>query len=87
MKGTPNKANAERVIEFMGRAEHQARLPRFVRYGVTNREAAARVDPALMAELPTNPANLSVAFQEDVRFWIDNIDRLAERWNKWAATK
>jgi putative spermidine/putrescine transport system substrate-binding protein len=87
MKGTPNKANAERVIEFMGRAEHQARLPRFVRYGVTNREAAARVDPALMTELPTNPANLSVAFQEDVRFWIDNIDRLAERWNKWAATK
>jgi putative spermidine/putrescine transport system substrate-binding protein len=45
------------------------------------------VDPSLMAELPTNPANLNVAFQEDVRFWIDNIDQLTQRWNTWAAAK
>ena len=42
---------------------------------------------AMMAELPTNPANLSQAFPEDVRFWIDNIDKLTERWNKWSAQK
>jgi putative spermidine/putrescine transport system substrate-binding protein len=87
MKGSPNKANAEKLLEFMGRADTQAKLPKFVRYGVTNRDAAKQVDPALMGDLPTNPANLNVAFAEDVKFWIDNIDKLTERWNKWTATK
>ena len=87
MKGSPNKANAEKLLEFMGRADTQAKLPKFVRYGVTNRDAAKQVDPALMGDLPTNPANLNAAFAEDVKFWIDNIDKLTERWNKWAATK
>ncbi|MBI5720595.1 MAG: ABC transporter substrate-binding protein [Burkholderiales bacterium] len=87
MKGSPNKANAERLIEFMGRPDNQARLPKYIRYGLTSKEAAAKVDPALMGELPTNPANLNQAFAEDARFWIDNIDKLTERWNKWAAAK
>jgi putative spermidine/putrescine transport system substrate-binding protein len=71
----------------MGRPDNQAKLPKYIRYGVTSRDAAAKVDPALMGELPTNPANLGQAFAEDVRFWIDNIDKLTERWNKWAAAK
>lgn len=87
MKGSPNKANAERLIEFMGRPDNQAKLPKYIRYGLTSKEAAAKVDPALMGELPTNPVNLNQAFAEDVRFWIDNIDKLTERWNKWAAAK
>jgi len=87
MKGTPNKADAEKLIEFMGRPEQQALLPKYIRYGVTAREAAGKVDPSLVADLPTNPVNLNQAFPDDVRFWIDNIDRLTERWNKWAAQK
>ena len=31
MKGTPQKANAEKLVEFMGRPENQARLPKFGR--------------------------------------------------------
>jgi len=87
MKGSPKKAEAEKLLEFMGRPENAAKLPKYVRYGVTSKEAAAKVDASLMAELPTNPSNLSQAFPEDVRFWIDNIDKLTERWNKWAAQK
>lgn len=87
MKGTPNKANAEKLIEFMGRPENQAKLPKYIRYGLTSKEAAGKVDASLLGELPTNPANLNQAFAEDVRFWIDNIDKLTERWNKWAAAK
>ncbi|MBK9134719.1 MAG: ABC transporter substrate-binding protein [Betaproteobacteria bacterium] len=85
MKGSPNKANAEKLIEFMGRPDNQAKLPKYIRYGVTAKDA--KVDASLMGELPTNPANLKQAFAEDVRFWIDNIDKLTERWNKWAAAK
>ena len=35
MKGTPNKANAEKLVEFLGRPENQAKLPKYMRYGVT----------------------------------------------------
>ena len=84
MKGTPMKADAEKLVEFLGRAENQAKLPKYVRYGVTNAAAAAMVDKSLMSELPTNPAIHSQAFAEDVRFWIDNGDKLGERWGKWA---
>ena len=87
MKGSPKKAEAEKLLEFMGRPENGAKLPKYIRYGVTSKDAAAKVDPSLMADLPTNPANLSQAFPDDVRFWIDNIDKLTERWNKWAAQK
>ena len=82
MKGTPNKANAEKLVEFMGRPDNQAKLPKYVRYGVTSAAAAPLVDKSLMAELPTNPDILKQAFAEDPKFWIDNGDKLAERWTQ-----
>jgi putative spermidine/putrescine transport system substrate-binding protein len=87
MKGTPNKANAEKLVEFMGRPDNQAKLPKYVRYGVTSAGAAPLIDKSLMGELPTNPEILKQAFAEDPKFWIDNGDKLAERWTKWAGTK
>jgi len=87
MKGTPQKANAEKLIEFMGRPENQAKLPKYVRYGVTAVAATPLIDKSLMADLPTNPEIHKQAFAEDVKFWIDNGDKLAERWTKWAGTK
>ena len=87
MKGTPNKADAEKLVEFMGRPENQAKLPKYIRYGVTSGAAAPLIDKALMADLPTNPEILKQAFPEDAKFWIDNGDKLAERWTKWSGTK
>ena len=85
MKGTPQKANAEKLVEFLGRPDNQARLPKYVRYGVTAKDA--KVDASLMDELPTNPAIHNQAFKEDPKFWIDNGDKIAERWTRWAGTK
>jgi hypothetical protein len=51
-----------------------------VRYGVTAKDA--KVDASLMDELPTNPAIHSQAFKEDPKFWIDNGDKIAERWTR-----
>ena len=87
MKGTPLKANAEKLVEFLGRPDNQAKLPKFVRYGVTAAAAAPLIDKSLVGDLPTNPDNLKVAFAEDVKFWIDNGDKLAERWTRWSGTK
>ncbi len=87
MKGTPNKANAEKLVEFMGRPENQSKLPKYIRYGVTSAGAAPLVDKALTTDLPTNPDILKQAFPENPKFWIDNGDKLAERWTKWSGTK
>jgi hypothetical protein len=45
------------------------------------------VDKSLMGELPTNPDIHKQAFAEDPKFWIDNGDKLAERWTKWSSSK
>jgi putative spermidine/putrescine transport system substrate-binding protein len=85
MKGTPNKAGAEKLVEYLGRPDNQAKLPKYVRYGVTAKDA--KVDASLMDELPTNPAIHNQSFKEDPKFWIDNGDKIAERWTRWAGTK
>ena len=87
MKGTAQKANAEKLLEFLGRPENQAKLPKYVRYGVTAAAAGPMIDKSLLSDLPTNPDNLKQAFAEDVKFWIDNGDKLAERWTRWSGTK
>jgi putative spermidine/putrescine transport system substrate-binding protein len=87
MKGSPNKAAAEKALAFMGDAANQKNLPKYIRYGLTNAKASSLVDGALMAELPTNPANMQGTLKDDAKFWVENGDKLAERWNKWAGTK
>ena len=87
MKGTAQKANAEKLLEYLGRPENQAKLPKYVRYGVTAAAAGPMIDKSLLSDLPTNPDNLKQAFAEDVKFWIDNGDKLAERWTRWSGTK
>jgi putative spermidine/putrescine transport system substrate-binding protein len=87
LKGTPNKDSAYKLLEFMGRPEVQAKLPDAIAYGVTNRAANKNIDPNRLADLPTAEENLSKAVEINTGFWLENIDRLTERFNKWAATK
>jgi len=36
-------------------------------------------------QMPTNPANLTNAVQNNFEFWADNADQLNERFNAWLA--
>jgi putative spermidine/putrescine transport system substrate-binding protein len=85
LRGTPNLDQAYSLLEFMGRAENQSRLPQEIAYGVTNVNANASIDPARLAELPTAPENMKAAVELNAEFWLENIDRLTERFNTWAA--
>ncbi len=87
LKGTPNLDSAYKLLDFMGKPENQAKLPVAIAYGVTAKGANALVDKARLEQLPTADANLAHAVQINVAFWLENIDRLTERFNKWAATK
>lgn len=86
LKGSPNKDDAYKFLDFVGKKENQAKLPEYIAYGVTNKEADKLIDPKRLADLPTHPDHLGVSLQISDKFWIENLDKLNERFNKWAAT-
>lgn len=84
LKDSPNMDAAYELIEFMGRPENQAKLPEAIAYGVTAKEASAQIPADRLKDLPTAPENLEVALQISDDFWLENVDRLTERFNVWA---
>jgi putative spermidine/putrescine transport system substrate-binding protein len=85
MRGSPNRARALEFLRFVGQAQVQARLPPLIPYGVTARDANALIPPPVLAQLPTAPANAETALQIDDKFWLDNLDRLNQRFNAWVS--
>jgi putative spermidine/putrescine transport system substrate-binding protein len=83
LRGSPNKAEGMKLIAFMSDPERQKNLPPLVPYGVTHKEAAGKVDPAVLPNMPTEPGNLAAGVQLDTEFWVANIERLTERFNAW----
>jgi putative spermidine/putrescine transport system substrate-binding protein len=85
MKGTPNKAQAEQYIAFVSMPENQKNLPPKIPYGVTAKAATAMIDKAVLDELPTAPQNIESAIQISDAYWLENIDKLNQRFNAWVA--
>jgi putative spermidine/putrescine transport system substrate-binding protein len=85
MKGSPNRSRALDFLKFVGQPAIQAGLPPRIPYGVTAKGANDRLTPAVLAQLPTAPANIESALQISDRFWIDNLDSLTQRFNTWVS--
>ncbi len=85
MKGSPNKAKAEQFLAFVSDAQNQKNLPKYISYGVTNASATALVDKAYLPDLPTNPVHLKSALYINDKFWLENLDKLNQRFNAWLA--
>lgn len=85
MKGSPNKAKALEFLKFAGQAEVQAGLPPRIPYGMTAKGVNERLPANLLPDLPTAPQNLQSALQLSDRFWLDNLDRLTQRFNTWVS--
>ena len=85
MKGSPNKAQAEQYINFVSQPEHQKDLPTKIAYGVTSKGATPLIDKAILSNLPTAPENIATAIYIDEPFWVENIDKLNQRFNAWVA--
>src|SRR3979411_2346137 len=85
LKGSPNKDAAYKFLDLVGNAENHAKLSENIAYGTSNKGAPALIPPAVLKDLPTAPDNIKNAVEINVAFWLENIDRLTERFNKWAA--
>ena len=85
MKGTPNKADAEKFLVFVNDPNNQKNLPTKIAYGVTAKAATAMIDPKVLANLPTAPANFQGSLYISDKFWLENLDKLNQRFNAWVA--
>lgn len=86
LRGSPNIEQAYAFLDYVGEEENQARFPMAIAYGVTNVNANQHIPPERVKDLPTAEENMANAIEIDTEFWLENIDRLTERFNRWAAT-
>jgi len=85
LAGSPNIDQAYEFITFASDPQRQAQLPLHVAYGITHVDADEYVPEDARADLPTYSENLAVAREINTEFWVDNIERLTERFNSWIA--
>lgn len=85
VRGSPNKALAERFIAFASQTATQKSFSVQIPYGPVNAAALAALPAEIRAQLPTAPGNLAVAQQVSAEFWVDHGEELEERFNAWAA--
>ena len=87
LKGSANLGASYKFLDFVGKPEYEAKLPDSIAYGVPNKKANALIDPSRLSVLGTAPENIANAIPINVSFWLENSDRLNERFNNWAAQK
>ena len=84
-KGAKNQEAAEKFIAFASGAERQADQTNYISYGPANMDAVAKINPAVLPNLPTSPDNMATSWELDPTFWSDNGDELRERFSAWLA--
>jgi len=85
LKDAENKDAGMDFIAFTSAPDNQVKLPKYVAYGLPNKEAASKVPAEFAGDLPTAEANMTDAIPLNVDFWIDNSEELTKRFNAWLA--
>ena len=85
LKGSPYKDVGMDFIAYATSADVQSKLPEVQAYGITNKDAIAKVPEKFANDLPSSPANIKDAIAWDANFWIDHSEELTERFNAWLA--
>ncbi|MHA1546344.1 MAG: ABC transporter substrate-binding protein [Alphaproteobacteria bacterium] len=90
-KGAPNKAEALKFIAFSTDTQRLADQAKWISYGPARKSSGALVGKYndgkidMGPHMPTTPANMTNAIQNDFEFWADRQDELNERFNAWLA--
>jgi putative spermidine/putrescine transport system substrate-binding protein len=87
LKNSPKKAEALKLVQYLTRPENQAKLPALIPYGPTHVDGAKLVPAEFAADIPSSPQNLPHGVFFDAAFWVENVEKLTERFNAWAAQK
>ena len=81
--GHPEYDLAMKFVEYASRPEVMARQSQYIPYGPTTSEALELINPDILKDLPTTPANLTNALWVDTVWWADHEEELRERFQVW----
>lgn len=81
--GSKQAEAARKFVGFATAPDRIATLSNFIPYAPPRRSAVAKVEPAVLANLPTAPANFGNGLQINAEFWADNFDSLNNRFLSW----
>jgi putative spermidine/putrescine transport system substrate-binding protein len=84
-KGAKNPEASLDFIKYAVEPKVLAGTTKYIPYGPVRKSAAEFVAPEDAANLPTSPANLTVALTLDNAFWADNGDEIRKRFTTWLA--
>ncbi len=82
-RGHPELDLAYKFLEYASRPEVMANQSKYISYGPTVHEAVPLIDPAILADLPTAPANTKNYLNANFQFWADRGEELEERFEAW----
>lgn len=82
-KGSPNQANAQKLIDFMMQPEVQAKYSMDLQYGPTNQKAFGHVPAEHLTRMPGGPNSKQIGFMRDVGWWESNRERVNRQWSRW----
>jgi len=84
-KGAKNPEASLAFIKYAVEPKVLAGTTKYIPYGPVRKSAAEFVTPEDAANLPTSPANMTVALTLDNAFWADNGDEIRKRFTTWLA--
>ncbi|WP_413991173.1 ABC transporter substrate-binding protein [Labrys okinawensis] len=84
MMNSPFADTAYKFLAAFERPDRQKLLPLGQPVGITSVAALKVLDPKILSDLPTAPANSTDILHMDDKFWVDNIDALTARWAAWS---
>jgi putative spermidine/putrescine transport system substrate-binding protein len=70
---------------FVNDPQNQKNLPPKIPYGPTAKASTALIDKSVLPNLATAPQNMSSALSINDKFWLENLDKLSQRFNAWVA--
>lgn len=83
MKGSQNKANAQRFIDFALQPKVQANITNYIAYGPSNIKAFEYISDATLKKLPSSPENYAGSFEQNAAWWSEHTADVGARWQSW----
>jgi putative spermidine/putrescine transport system substrate-binding protein len=86
-KGVKDPYWAQKVLAWMTDPKRQAIYASELAYPGPHLETTKYVDAKAAPQMPNHPDNLKKQFWNDQKWWDENGDKAAERWNQWLIRK
>lgn len=83
VKGSPNKKNATKFIDFALQPNIQAKVAKHLSYGPTNKKTLDVITPEVSRMLPNSPEHYTHSFDRNDTWWAENLEVVGRRWQSW----